>query len=192
MGDRVLAETVATCRARLRTSDLLGRIGGEEFAIVLPHTGSASALQVAEKLRSSIARQLVPGPSGPLMVTASFGVTTLDRSVSDLDGLLERADAALYAAKADGRNRCSAWRPVETVRPNIRRRVFKAGRITFNSGRSTIDCTVRSLSEDGAGLDVFSSAGVPDSFKLQTEADGLSRLCRIVTKRDKHLEVEFE
>ncbi len=190
-GDLVLTASVATCRERLRKSDLLGRLGGEEFAILLPHTGRAAAMQVAEKLREAIVRQRVPGPSGLIDVSASFGVAALDRSASDIDVLLQRADAALYSAKAEGRNRCKEWQPVEQAQSVIKRRVFKAGRIAFNSGRSTIDCTVRSLSDKGASLDVVSSAGVPENFKLRIESDDLSQLCRIVTKRDKHLEVEF-
>jgi hypothetical protein len=69
--------------------------------------------------------------------------------------------------------------------------VLKAGQITFNSGRSVFDCTVRSLSDGNAGLEIVTSAGVPDTFKLGIPADGFSRLCRIVTKADQNLEVEF-
>ena len=98
---------------------------------------------------------------------------------------------ALLEAKADGRNRCSAWQPPRTPDRPIQRRVFKAGRIVFNGGRSTIDCTVRSLSETGAGLDVISTAGIPDQFKLQIEADGLSRLAEIAARRERHIEVTF-
>ena len=191
-GDRVLTETAATGRGSLRTSDLLGRIGGEEFAIVLPHTGRTAAVKVAEKIRATLARQRVEGPSGPIAVTASFGVASLDRSVDNLDALLQRADTALYGAKKEGRNRVVEWQPTEAPPQNLRRRVFKAGRITFNLGHASIDCTVRSLSNTGAGLDVFSSAGVPDRFKLQIESDGLYQGCRVTSKRDKHLEVEFE
>jgi Diguanylate cyclase, GGDEF domain len=189
----VLTEIVATCRAALRKSDVIGRMGGEEFAILLPHAGPLVAMKVAEKLRIAIARQRIRAPCGTIDVTASFGLASLNQSVADIDTLLERADAALYKAKADGRNRCVEWQaPAEAVIPGARRRVLKAGRISFNGGHSTIDCTVRTLSEIGAGLDVISSAGVPDRFKLKIETDSFSRLSRIVAKRDKHLEVEFE
>lgn len=191
MGDRVLAETVATCRSLLRASDPIGRLGGEEFAILLPLTGGHQALQVAEKLRAAVARQRVEGPAGPVAVTASFGVATADRSVGDVDDLLQRADTALYAAKADGRNRCTRWNPIEEMKPEVRRRVLKAGRITFNAGRSTIDCTVRALSDAGAALDVISAAGIPDDFKLQIESDDLYRRCRITGKAERRLEVAF-
>jgi len=192
VGDLVLSESVAACRARLRKSDLVGRIGGEEFAVLLPHAGRKDAMEIAEKMRGAIARLQVAGRSGRVNASASFGVATLDRSASGIDALLRRADTALYAAKEDGRNRCVEWRLVDDAQPNLRRRVFKAGRISFNLGRSTIDCTVRALAPDSAGLDVFSSAGIPSQFKLLIEADEISRFCRIVAKSEKHIEAAFE
>jgi diguanylate cyclase (GGDEF)-like protein len=190
-GDVVLAETVQTCRTLLRKSDAIGRLGGEEFAMLLPYTGRAAALEVAEKLRGALARQQHQAITGPFTVTASIGAVSLERSATDVDTLLARADEALYAAKNDGRNRCVTWARKEAAEPASRRRVFKAGRISFNGGRSAIDCTVRSLSETGAGIDVVSAAGVPDEFKLQIEADHFSQLCRVTQKSAKHLDIEF-
>lgn len=192
VGDRVLVEIAACCQGELRGSDIFGRLGGEEFAIVLPHAGKTDALAVAEKLRAAVAREPVDTPAGPIAVTASFGVALFDRLSSDLDTLLERADAAVYSAKGEGRNRCALWQAPEAAQSNLRRRVLKAGRISFHGGRSSVDCTVRSLSDTGAGLDVISTAGIPETFKLRIEADGLSRLCRITEKRERHLEVVFE
>lgn len=192
VGDAVLSESVAACRARLRKSDLFGRIGGEEFAILLPHAKRKDAMDIAEKMRAAIANLRVAGRDAPVSVSASFGVATFDRSIADVDALLKRADKALYAAKEEGRNRCVEWRPVEEAPPSLRRRVFKAGRISFNLGQSTIDCTVRALAPDGAGIDVFSSAGIPAQFKLQIEADEIYRSCRIVGKSEKHIEAAFE
>lgn len=191
-GDRVLAETAAACLHLLRGSDIFGRLGGEEFAILLPHTGKAAAMNVAEKLRAAIAREPVETPNGSITVTASFGIAMFDRMAADVDALIERADTALYAAKAEGRNRCALWEPPPEATANVRRRVLKAGRIAFHGGRSSIDCTVRSLSDTGAGLDVISSAGIPDSFKLRIDADNFSRLCRLTEKKERHLEVAFE
>lgn len=126
-----------------------------------------------------------------------IGVATLRADAGDLDDLLRRADTALYEAKAQGRDRCVAWRgaPIVntgTLRGGTKRRVLKAGRITFNRGRSVIDCTVRALSDDEADLQVVSTAGVPETFKLRIEADGLSRVCRVQAKREQHVEVAFE
>lgn len=191
VGDRVLSAVAQVCRDELRKSDAFGRVGGEEFAILLPHTGLASAMQVAEKLRGSIARLDIPTLRNSIRITASFGVAALNGSVGDPDMLLQNADAALYAAKDDGRNRCMEWRPVAIAQQNIRRRVLKAGQISFNAGRSAIDCTVRSLSDESAGLKIVTTAGVPEKFKLLIEADGFSRLCEIVSKSDQHLDVAF-
>jgi hypothetical protein len=70
--------------------------------------------------------------------------------------------------------------------------VFKAGKISFNLGRSVIDCTVKAVADNGAGLAVVSSAGIPAQFKLLIEADDFSRACRILTKDEKHIEVAFD
>lgn len=192
-GNEVLVEAVATWRANLRQSDLLGRVGGDEFAILLPQTGSAAALRVAEKLRAAFAQIRIASPAGPVAVSASFGVAAVDSSVGDLEVLLDHAKTALAAARAEGGNRCAAWAPaVEAPPPDLRRRVLKAGRMFFNGGNSTIDCTVRTLSGTGGGLAISSSAGVPEQFKLQIEADGFYRMCRIVTKTDTYLEVAFD
>ncbi len=172
-GDIVLRETIATCKELLRKSDLIGRIGGEEFAVLLPQTQLAAAVDVAEKLRSAVAHQRLHASSGAFAITASFGVTGLDPTVIDIDSLLQRADVALYDAKASGRNRCVAWTPGENVTPSITRRVFKAGRISLDGGQS-FGCTVRTLSDSGASIDVVSSADIPDLVRLQIEADGFS------------------
>lgn len=190
-GDAVLIESAAICKNEIRKTDLLGRMGGEEFAILLQHTVPAAALKVAEKLRATMADRPLLGRSGSIRFTASFGVAALDRFGSDIETFLRRADGALCEAKAQGRNRCAQWQPIATFDPSIRRRVFKAGQIAFQGGRSTIDCTVRGLSDRGASLDVISTADVPGRFKLRIDSDVLSRACRVVVKREKYLEVEF-
>jgi hypothetical protein len=73
----------------------------------------------------------------------------------------------------------------------VRRRVFKAGRIVFNRGRSSIDCTVRNLSTRGARLEVPSVVGIPDAFFLIT-AGAADQPCRVVWRRLKELGVAFE
>jgi len=106
-GDAVLAATAATLRRSLRSGDLLGRFGGEEFTILLPQADAADAAQVAERLRDSLAAQaMLDGrPGGPVRVTISVGVaTTASPAARDLTDLLAAADAALYQAKASGRN----------------------------------------------------------------------------------------
>lgn len=162
-GDLALVQCAQACRERLRTSDIFGRIGGEEFAVVLPHTSAADAMKVAETLRATIAQQRMPTPDVPLSITASFGVSTLDPSVGDIDELLRRADVALYIAKDNGRNRCALGQSAEGAKDGVMRRVLKAGKIAFNTGRSVVDCTVRALSDSGAEVEGSVPQGFPKS-----------------------------
>ena len=104
-GDIVLQAIIDVCRKSLRASDYVGRLGGEEFGVMLPHTNARSALQVAERLRKSIERESFATPSGELKVTASLGLAPCDKTVADADALLRRAEVALYWAKSGGRNR---------------------------------------------------------------------------------------
>ena len=187
-GDAVLTKTAETCRSLLRKSDVFGRLGGEEFAILLPHSTPADSLAVAEKLRASLALQSVPGPQGAINVTASFGVASL---APDVDILLARADDAMYEAKRLGRNRCILWQGKEDADIGETRRVLKAGSIVFNYGASAIDCTVRRLSTRGAKIDVISTDGIPRKFKLHITADDFSRACTVVGKDRTHIEVVF-
>lgn len=101
VGDRVLEEIRKGVRPLLRTGDVFGRWGGEEFLIIAPNTDHAQALTLAERLRDAIERH--PYPKG-VTVTASFGVASHEPSTT-VDQLLERADARLYQAKWAGRNR---------------------------------------------------------------------------------------
>ena len=106
-GDEVLAAVGVAAAGVLRTSDFVGRLGGEEFAAVFPSTDRAGALAAAEKLRAAVAAIAVPGVDR--RVTASFGVAVMPDDAGEPDLLLRVADRALYAAKNAGRNR------VETI-----------------------------------------------------------------------------
>jgi diguanylate cyclase (GGDEF)-like protein/PAS domain S-box-containing protein len=106
IGDLVLIKLAEVCRQTLREVDIIGRVGGEEFVILLPETDLAEAAKVAERLRESIAKSKVPLESGlPLHFTVSIGVTSLVSEDDNLDVLLNLADKALYEAKEKGRNR---------------------------------------------------------------------------------------
>jgi diguanylate cyclase (GGDEF)-like protein len=111
-GDVVLAAVAATTTATLRDGDVVGRIGGEEFAFLLPYTEITEALTVAERLRQVIPRITVPEPSpgAPALpsVTVSIGVAAAPAATWSLDEFLRLADTALYAAKGNGRNRVFA------------------------------------------------------------------------------------
>jgi len=106
IGDRVLQQVGATCREILRDIDIVGRIGGEEFAVLLPHTDKGHATIVAERLRIAIAEATVAAHDGAMiMITASFGLVVADKQRCNIDELLIQADTALYKAKTLGRNR---------------------------------------------------------------------------------------
>jgi diguanylate cyclase (GGDEF)-like protein len=104
VGDQVIASLSDLCRDSLRSSDLFGRIGGEEFAIVLPDTDLAAATMVSERLRVAIENHIETS-SGTLRVTISLGTVQLRQNERLLQELIGRADVCLYAAKRSGRNR---------------------------------------------------------------------------------------
>lgn len=101
-GDRVLRKVSDACRLALRPTDLFGRLGGEEFAVLAQDVSDGEAMALAERLRQAI--EGMDARDCPA-VTASFGVAPL-RPGTDLDLAMAEADAALYAAKHRGRNRC--------------------------------------------------------------------------------------
>jgi diguanylate cyclase (GGDEF)-like protein len=105
VGDAALSLISATMSALLRDYDLLGRFGGEEFAICLPHTDPEEAHQVADRLRQKISMISTQAPGAPaVQITISVGVASLESAHRTLDELIAAADAALYRAKAAGRN----------------------------------------------------------------------------------------
>ena len=105
VGDEVLRRIAIVCQQALRKFDRLGRIGGEEFVVVLPRTPLQAGLLVAQRLRENVEQLeldwLVPG----LRVTVSIGVVQFRHAYDDFDTLLKRADAAMLRAKENGRNR---------------------------------------------------------------------------------------
>ena len=105
VGDEALRALTAAIGTRLRNNDLLGRLGGEEFMVLLPETGLRGAQAMAERLRAEIAAIRIETARGPLSFTASFGVAVCIDADGSFERGLARADAALYAAKRSGRNR---------------------------------------------------------------------------------------
>jgi diguanylate cyclase (GGDEF)-like protein/putative nucleotidyltransferase with HDIG domain len=102
-GDRALEEFADLCRHELRSPDLVSRVGGEEFAIILPHIDERGALAVAERLRRAVGAR-IHAPDGRSL-TASFGIASFPEHGSDPEVLLDHADQAMYAAKHLGRDR---------------------------------------------------------------------------------------
>lgn len=103
-GDTVLCALVRCCQHNLRAQDILGRIGGEEFAILVPECPAAVGMTLAERLRRGLAATSVENAQGPLRFTVSIGLTDCAGD-APLAAYIERADKALYKAKMDGRNR---------------------------------------------------------------------------------------
>lgn len=107
-GDIVLKHLTQVCIAALRPTDLFARLGGEEFAILLPNTGLRDAVEIADDLRAAVAAMVIVAENGPVQVTASFGCATATELCASVDGMIELADSQLYAAKHAGRNRVYA------------------------------------------------------------------------------------
>jgi len=114
-GDRVLTEVAARCGRRLRKSDLIGRYGGEESAVLLPQASLEGAIGVAESLRRAVAEEPVIVGKVSLEQTISLGVATMNAETLGLDELLAQADMALYRAKETGRNRSFASEAPSTL-----------------------------------------------------------------------------
>jgi diguanylate cyclase (GGDEF)-like protein len=104
-GDAVLHEVAQRMRRTLRSYDGLGRLGGEEFLVVLPNSSHAGALAVGERIRRAIAETPIATPDAALRVTCSVGVASDVGGESSVDALIDRADEALYRAKRSGRDR---------------------------------------------------------------------------------------
>jgi diguanylate cyclase (GGDEF)-like protein len=108
-GDRVLQAVGATIVRAARSPDIPGRLGGEEFAVLLPETDGAEALTFAERLRRDLSALAVAYNGATIRFSCSFGVAARGEHET-LDALLMRADAAMYRAKGEGRNRVSSAR----------------------------------------------------------------------------------
>ena len=106
-GDEVLRTVAQTLAGQLRRSDLLGRIGGEEFSVFLPQTALAGALEVAESLRLALQECHPDIGSTRLNITASIGVACRNSGTQNIQTIQQRADEAMYEAKKAGRNRVS-------------------------------------------------------------------------------------
>lgn len=110
VGDRVLVALTHCCMENTRKIDLVGRLGGEEFAILLPRANKEPAAEMAQRLRCVLgARRVAVGGGREIGVTVSIGVASLRPTTRDLAELLRNADAALYKAKREGRNRVEVW-----------------------------------------------------------------------------------
>ncbi len=122
-GDKVLTSISQLVAARLRDTDVIARLGGEEFGILVPHTSGRSALTVAQRLCQRIGLHQVSLLHPEIMITGSFGVAELTDDMDGFDTLLEAADAALYEAKETGRNKvCVSSRNGQRLRSEAMQR----------------------------------------------------------------------
>jgi diguanylate cyclase len=105
-GDEVLRQVASMLKAGVRASDVVARLGGEEFIVLMPHTGREGAVAMAEKLRATVCQVPLHVEGKEIPVRASFGVTLLPEGHhSNLEAIYGAADRALYEAKQQGRNR---------------------------------------------------------------------------------------
>lgn len=120
-GDEVLTQTVAVCRDELRPHDIFGRLGGEEFGILLPACSSEAGIGISNRIRRSLASAKIRVGSGQVVqVSASFGLACSAKSGHDLTTLLRVADAALYRAKRAGRNQLAVGgRPGDDIKQAV-------------------------------------------------------------------------
>ena len=110
-GDTVLRHLAAGLSATFRAMDIVARLGGEEFVVLLPGCTEDAAATIAQRLCQIISEQTVSVNGANLRYTVSVGVATMDATVRDVESLIERADLAMYRAKAAGRNRVERWQP---------------------------------------------------------------------------------
>lgn len=110
VGDRVLQELASRLKQAIRNIDMVCRIGGEEFVIVLPNTSADVATKIADRMRRSVSGTPfnVGSSAGPLTVTVSIGVAAVESASDTMENIMKRADEALYSAKRAGRNRVNS------------------------------------------------------------------------------------
>ncbi|MEI7845583.1 MAG: GGDEF domain-containing protein, partial [Chloroflexota bacterium] len=104
VGDLAIQHVAAVLKSSLREIDFLARIGGEEFAVLLPNTDQAEAAVLAERIRKLMQDTLFEAAGAAITITISLGVAGFEEGMVDIDTLLRNADLALYAAKHRGRN----------------------------------------------------------------------------------------
>lgn len=144
VGDRALQAAARAIKRCLRPGDIAGRLGGEEFALLLPATGPDEAFALAERIREEVQGEAIPLPdeAEPLRVTASLGVATFPEPCVEPWKLLHHADMAVYRSKLAGRNRTSA------AIPSLDEARFPAG-----SYRETLESLAFALDARGSGTD---------------------------------------
>ena len=118
-GDRALVDISAIMRNNLRSQDLLGRYGGDEFLVLLPDTGTSGAVMMADRLRRAIRSHVIVLGSCKIGLTVSMGMSILESRAVDFQSLVHRADIALYDAKSRGGDQFRLWSDRESSRKTL-------------------------------------------------------------------------
>jgi len=119
-GDEVLIRVARTLKSSLRLVDMVGRVGGEEFLVVLPSTGHDRAMAIGERIRQAVQADKIEGNGKTIRMTVSVGVvTTPAPELKNKEDLIKAADDALYAAKRSGRNKVVVWRDMIAPPPVV-------------------------------------------------------------------------
>ena len=118
-GDKVLQEISSLVQKNMRTDDIFARYGGEEFIAILPETNKFKAMELADRLRSKIAKKMITYNGDTIKITASFGVAQMDHC-ADMEKFIQDADTMLYKAKLNGRNIVmpGLFKVIDTENPN--------------------------------------------------------------------------
>ncbi len=181
-GDDALRTVAEVLRMSARTFDHVVRYGGEEFALILPHTDGGQAMLAAERLRVAVARAPIPVEDGELNVSVSVGVATFPEDALDVRGLVARSDDALYGAKRT-RNTCCAFsehnRRFPRTSVNLTVRCLASNDPDF--------MTVRALNVSFGGMLCLSLTPIPPGARVRVtlnvaspEANGLAVAARVV------------
>lgn len=109
-GDQVLVELAAKIKDLLRSADLIGRYGGEEFGIICPNTGGKGAAELSERIRKEVQMHKIMFEGQAIFVTLSIGVIEISDQYKSYEEMLSRADMALYQSKREGRNRVTLYK----------------------------------------------------------------------------------
>ncbi|HHC72778.1 MAG TPA: EAL domain-containing protein [Thiotrichales bacterium] len=173
-GDEYLVTVASTLQTRLRDVDVLGRLGGDEFGVILPRTTEEEAERVAEELLETLRRQPMIGGGRTLHVSASIGIVLFPAHGSSAGELLAFADAAMYEAKEAGRNRWAVFREEGGSLSSMRQRVHWEGRIRHALERDQFELhyqPVRRLA-DGSVLHYEALLRMRDPVRNETISPG--------------------
>ncbi len=185
-GDAVLRQLAAIVAENVRPSDLLGRYGGEEFMLILPETTAEQAVEMVERLRTMVAStSMIIANQQSTTVTISIGVAGGRGSELQIDALVDRADAAMYAAKSLGRNRTYLFRELDEGSP-VRRAPISSDRRSAAAaiGQWASDTATEALASvlapqphhRGRPSDMIASLATGIAFELGVPAEEIERI----------------